>query len=209
MTPRNAGDGMANRLASPERRRGMAVAAATAASPLLGGWPLSASTQAASSPTPRHGTHGRRRKLGALDVSALGFGGLDASTGCYSPPKGRAEMVRLRRSAYDQGVDFFDTAEVYGPIVSQDVVGQALAPMRDKVTIATRFGFSLTPDSQAHGRTDSHIVVTHWPRHIDLAGVCAPVHRPCQRRSHRRPAPALPCALNTLRKPALQFSGGH
>ena len=160
MTHRNESASLDNFPASPERRQVIAVAAVVAASPMLGGFPQSASAQSASPPTVRRSIHSKRRKLGPLDVSALGLGCLDACTGFYSPPKERSEMVRLLRSAYDQGVDFFDTAEIYGPYISEEVVGQALAPMRDKVTIATKFGFSLTPDSQAHGRTDSR------PQHI-------------------------------------------
>jgi aryl-alcohol dehydrogenase-like predicted oxidoreductase len=79
-----------------------------------------------------------------LEVSALGFGcwGLDSS---YGQALDRAAAVRLIRQAFDRGVTFFDTAEVYGPYTNETLVGEALAPMRDQVVIATKFGFSIDP----------------------------------------------------------------
>ena len=86
-----------------------------------------------------------KRKLGksGLEVSALGLGcmGMSAS---YGEPKDRREMISLIRTAVDRGITFFDTAEVHGPFTNEDLVGEALAPVRDRVVIATKFGFDLS-----------------------------------------------------------------
>ncbi len=82
------------------------------------------------------------RKLGKLQVSELGFGCMSISAN-YGPPADRAEGIKVIRTAYEKGVTFFDTAEVYGPFTNEDLVGEALAPFRDKVVIATKFGFDL------------------------------------------------------------------
>lgn len=84
-----------------------------------------------------------RRQLGALDVSALGLGCMSMVAGFYThPAPNPKDMVALIRSALDRGVTFFDTAEVYGPFTSEEIVGEALQPVRDRVEIATKFGFS-------------------------------------------------------------------
>ena len=83
------------------------------------------------------------RKLGKLEVSALGFGNMTLSGGHYGPGVDRATGIRMIRDAYEQGVTFFDTAEVYGPYVNEELVGEALAPVRNKVSIATKFGFKI------------------------------------------------------------------
>jgi aryl-alcohol dehydrogenase-like predicted oxidoreductase len=87
------------------------------------------------------------RRLGRsdLEVSALGLGCMGMSFG-YGPAADRQEMIALIRSAVDQGVTFFDTAEVYGPFINEELVGDALAPFRDRVKIATKFGFTFLPD---------------------------------------------------------------
>jgi len=87
------------------------------------------------------------RTLGGdkLAVSAIGLGCMGMSFS-YGPPADTAEMITLIRAAVDQGVTFFDTAEVYGPFTNEALVGEALAPVRDKVVIATKFGFNLNPD---------------------------------------------------------------
>ena len=82
------------------------------------------------------------RNLGGLQVSELGFGCMSLS-GNYGPGVDHAQGIRMIRDAYDQGVTFFDTAEVYGPYVNEELVGEALAPVRDKVKIATKFGFAI------------------------------------------------------------------
>jgi aryl-alcohol dehydrogenase-like predicted oxidoreductase len=84
------------------------------------------------------------RKLGnsKLEVSALGLGCMGMSFG-YGPAADKNDMIALIRSAVEQGITFFDTAEVYGPFVNEELVGEALAPFRDKVVIATKFGFDI------------------------------------------------------------------
>ena len=77
-----------------------------------------------------------------LDVSAIGLGCMGMSHG-YGPPVDKQAMVALIRSAVDRGVTFFDTAEVYGPFTNEELVGEALEPVRDRVVIATKFGFDL------------------------------------------------------------------
>ena len=88
-----------------------------------------------------------KRTLGKSDlhVSALGLGCMGMSFS-YGPPADKKEMIGLIRSAVEQGVTFFDTAEVYGPFTNEELVGEALAPVRDQVVIATKFGFNLNPD---------------------------------------------------------------
>ena len=83
------------------------------------------------------------RKLGELEVSALGFGNMTLSGGTMGPGIDRAKGIRLIRDAYERGVTFFDTAEVYGPYVNEELVGEALGPFRNKVKIATKFGFKI------------------------------------------------------------------
>jgi aryl-alcohol dehydrogenase-like predicted oxidoreductase len=81
-----------------------------------------------------------KRKLGNLEVSAIGLGCMGMSYG-YGPAADRQEMIKLIRAAFDRGVTFFDSAEAYGPYVNEELVGEALAPLRGKVVIATKFGF--------------------------------------------------------------------
>ena len=90
------------------------------------------------------------RKLGrsGLEVSALGLGCMGMSVN-YGAPEDRSSMIRLMREAVDRGVTFFDTAEVYGPFTNEDLVGEGLAPVRDKVVIATKFGFDIDPKTHA------------------------------------------------------------
>jgi aryl-alcohol dehydrogenase-like predicted oxidoreductase len=87
-----------------------------------------------------------KRKLGksGLEVSAIGLGCMGLSYG-YGPAADRGEAIKLIRAAVDRGVTFFDTAEAYGPFKNEEVVGEALAPVRDKVVIATKFGFKFDP----------------------------------------------------------------
>jgi len=88
----------------------------------------------------------QKRKLGNsnLEVSALGLGCMGMSFS-YGPPKDKQEMTTLLRAAVDRGVTFFDTAEVYGPYINEELVGEALAPFRGKVVIATKFGWKIDP----------------------------------------------------------------
>lgn len=85
----------------------------------------------------------KNRKLGSLQVSELGFGNMSLSGGHYGPGVDRAQGIRMIREAHERGVTFFDTAEVYGPYVNEELVGEALAPIRNKVVIATKFGFKI------------------------------------------------------------------
>jgi aryl-alcohol dehydrogenase-like predicted oxidoreductase len=82
------------------------------------------------------------RKLGKLEVSELGSGCMSISAN-YGPPADRNQGIKVIRAAYEKGVTFFDTAEVYGPFTNEELVGEALAPFRDKVVIASKFGFDL------------------------------------------------------------------
>src|SRR5258705_7845547 len=86
----------------------------------------------------------RKRKLGALEVSELGFGIL-SFTSTYGQAPEKAESIRVIRGAHDLGVTLFDTAEVYGPWTNEALVGESLAPVRNEVVIATKFGFDVDP----------------------------------------------------------------
>src|ERR1044072_744011 len=92
----------------------------------------------------------QKRKLGSLEVSALGLGCMGMSFG-YGPAADKQEMISLIRSAVERGVTFFDTAEVYGPFKNEELVGEALAPLRDQVVIATKFGFKIGPNGEQVG----------------------------------------------------------
>jgi aryl-alcohol dehydrogenase-like predicted oxidoreductase len=94
----------------------------------------------------------QKRKLGKsnLEVSALGLGCMGMSFS-YGPPKDKQEMIALLRTAVERGVTFFDTAEVYGPFINEELVGEALAPFRKQVVIATKFGFDLDPKLDPRG----------------------------------------------------------
>jgi aryl-alcohol dehydrogenase-like predicted oxidoreductase len=89
----------------------------------------------------------QKRKLGKsnLEVSAIGLGCMGMSFG-YGPPADKKEMISLIRTAVERGVTFFDTAEVYGPFINEELVGEALAPFRDQVVIATKYGFAPDPN---------------------------------------------------------------
>jgi aryl-alcohol dehydrogenase-like predicted oxidoreductase len=90
----------------------------------------------------------QKRKLGksGLEISAVGLGCMGLSFG-YGPPVDKQQGIALIRSAVERGVTFFDTAEVYGPFTNEELVGEALAPVREKVVIATKFGFDVDPNS--------------------------------------------------------------
>src|SRR5271169_2151119 len=103
----------------------------------------------------------QKRQLGNsnLEVSALGLGCMGMSFG-YGLPGDREEMIALIRKAVERGVTFFDTAEVYGPFTNETLVGEALAPFRRQVVIATKFGFNLDPETGKQVGLDSR------PEHI-------------------------------------------
>jgi len=103
----------------------------------------------------------KNRKLGKsnLEVSAIGLGCMGMSFG-LGPAADKNEMLSLIRAAVDRGITFFDTAEVYGPFTNEELVGEALAPVRDRVAIATKFGFKAAPEGQRWSGLDSR------PEHI-------------------------------------------
>ena len=103
----------------------------------------------------------RKRKLGKsnLEVSALGLGCMGMSFG-YGPARDKQEMIPVIRAAVERGVTFFDTAEVYGPFTNEELVGEALAPFREQVVIATKFGFKIDPNTGKQSGLDSR------PEHI-------------------------------------------
>jgi aryl-alcohol dehydrogenase-like predicted oxidoreductase len=108
----------------------------------------------------------QKRKLGKsnLEVSALGLGCMGMSFS-YGPPKDKQEMTALLRAALDRGVTFFDTAEVYGPFINEELVGEALAPFRGRVVIATKFGFDLSGSDTRPGAAG----LNSRPEHIKQA----------------------------------------
>jgi aryl-alcohol dehydrogenase-like predicted oxidoreductase len=108
----------------------------------------------------------QKRKLGKsnLEVTAIGLGCMGMSFS-YGPPKDKKEMTELLHAAVDRGITFFDTAEVYGPFTNEELVGEALAPYRDKVVIATKFGFDLSGPDHKPGAAG----VTSRPEHIKRA----------------------------------------
>src|SRR4051794_11428909 len=103
----------------------------------------------------------QKRQLGrsGVEVSAIGLGCMGMSMN-YGPPEDRQAMIALIRSAVDRGVTFFDTAEVYGPFTNEELVGEALAPVRDRVVIATKFGFDIDPETRERRGLNSR------PEHI-------------------------------------------
>jgi aryl-alcohol dehydrogenase-like predicted oxidoreductase len=107
----------------------------------------------------------QKRKLGKsnLEVSALGLGCMGMSFS-YGPPKDKKEMTNLLHAAVDRGITFFDTAEVYGPFLNEELVGEALAPYRGKVVIATKFGFDVSGDTRP-----GTAGVNSQPAHLKLA----------------------------------------
>lgn len=106
----------------------------------------------------------KKRKLGSLEVSALGFGCMGLNY-AYGPALGKQQAINVIRTAVERGVTFFDTAESYGPFTNEALVGEALAPHREQVVIATKFGFDIAPDGQRRGGLNSR------PEHIkEVAG---------------------------------------
>ncbi|HEY2947296.1 MAG TPA: aldo/keto reductase [Micromonosporaceae bacterium] len=100
--------------------------------------------------------------IGGLEVSAIGFGCMGMSQSYGPNPGDRQQMIDLLRSAVERGVTFFDTAEVYGPFVNEELVGEALAPVRDQVVIATKFGFAFDEQGRQIG-------LSSRPEHIKRA----------------------------------------
>ncbi|NSL54992.1 aldo/keto reductase [Uliginosibacterium aquaticum] len=105
------------------------------------------------------------RTLGnGLEVSAIGLGCMSMTGSIYGPPADKQDMIRLLRAAHERGVTLFDTAEAYGPFINEELLGEALAPIRDRVVIATKFGFDIDPVTGQRGAgTNSR------PAHIKAA----------------------------------------
>jgi len=149
-------DGVENDSTSPpgeSTRRAFlkGAAAAVAAAPLLSGIASCASTPRREQSTAgRTLSASRRRRLGSLEVSSIGLGCMNVAWG-FGPPIDRQDAIRLVRAAYDRGVTFFDTAEAYGPFLSEEIVGEALASVRDQVVIASKFGFDIAPSGELRG----------------------------------------------------------
>ncbi len=102
----------------------------------------------------------QKRELRNLEVSAIGLGCMGMSFG-YGPAKDKTEMIALIRTAVESGVTFFDTAEVYGPLINEELVGEALAPYKERVVIATKFGWAPATDGEARWST-----LNSQPEHI-------------------------------------------
>lgn len=134
-----------NRKMQPGRRRflagGLALGVAAFLCPSPGETPYAADTASGDNEV-RRGTGMPRRMLGSLEVSAIGLGCLPM-VGYYGGSYEKKDMIALIRRAFESGVTFFDTAEVYGPHTSEEWVGEALAPVRNQVKIATKFGFGV------------------------------------------------------------------
>ncbi len=98
----------------------------------------------------------QKRKLGKsnLEVSAIGLGCMGMSFG-YGPAADKQEMISLIRAAVERGITFFDTAEIYGAYTNEELVGEALAPLREQVVIATKFGFKIDPNTGKQAGLDS------------------------------------------------------
>jgi len=124
-----------------DRRKFIAGTAAAAAGMVLGSKLSSANTLSLMDSASKNPAKLPTRKLGTLEVSAIGLGCMSMTSGAYNPPREKAEMVEVIRGAYDSGITFFDTAEIYGPFTNEEYVGEALKPFRDKVVIGSKFGF--------------------------------------------------------------------
>ena len=91
-----------------------------------------------------------RRRLGSLEVSAIGLGCMNLAWG-FGPPMEKRKAIELIREAYERGVTYFDSAEAYGPFISEEYIGEALAPVRNQVVIASKFGFDIGPSGELRG----------------------------------------------------------
>ena len=102
----------------------------------------------------------QKRSLGkrGLEVSAIGLGCMGL-TNAYGHTPDRQEMIALIRAAVERGVTFFDTAQVYGPFTNEELVGEALAPVRDQIVIATKFGFDFGPNGENRGLSGIHWIL--------------------------------------------------
>lgn len=161
------------------RRRFLAGGLAVGAAALLSSLHGMAHAAALSSPSATKNRQQPRslpqRRLGSLQVSAIGLGCLPM-VGYYGGTYAKKDMIALIRRAYDSGVTFFDTAEVYGPYTSEEWVGEALAPVRDKVIIATKFGFGV---EEGRPRPSTAVPTTSDGPWKVPYGACAPTTSTC------------------------------
>ena len=139
-----------------DRRKFFLASLGTAAASLTS----NASSAASATSIPPSATG--RRKLGSLEVSAIGLGCMEAS-GVYSAIPPRDQIIAVIRGAAERGVTFFDTAEAYGPFIAEEVTGEALAPFKGQVSIASKFGFQFDPATGRRGGLNSR------PEHIRKA----------------------------------------
>jgi aryl-alcohol dehydrogenase-like predicted oxidoreductase len=132
------------------RRDFLTTAAFAGATVVLSSVPLVGSQSQATSTTPSSGSSSKlsgRRKLGSLEVSSVGLGVQNMSRKYETIVPYRPEMINIIRAAYDRGVTFFDTAEAYGPFECERILGEGIAPFRDKVVITSKFGWNIDPET--------------------------------------------------------------
>src|SRR5438552_476559 len=129
------------------RRSFLLSARSLAATPLLGGIATQAFAQAAASSRPPAAEAIGRRRLGSLEVSSIGLGVQNMSRKYETTVPYRPEMIDIIRAAYDHGVTFFDTAEAYGPLECERILGESIAPFRNKVVITSKFGWNIDPET--------------------------------------------------------------
>ncbi|MDX1666998.1 MAG: aldo/keto reductase, partial [Saprospiraceae bacterium] len=121
------------------------------------GLTLASSAWAASKARSKGSSSDEKRQLGSLEVSPIGLGCMSMTSGSYNPPRSKAEMIPVIRGAVDRGVTFFDTAEVYGPFTNEELVGEALKPVRDQVVIGSKFGFNVGGGQWGRNSKPEHI----------------------------------------------------
>ena len=138
----NLGDNSAKRGFGLNRRSFLGVTGAVAAATITGGLSLSAKAERGGQPMGNG-----RRKLGSLEVSSMGLGVQNMSRSYETLVPYRPEMIQIIRAAFDQGVTFFDTAEAYGPLECERILGESIAPFRDKVVITSKFGWNIDPET--------------------------------------------------------------
>jgi hypothetical protein len=135
------------------RRRFMASTAMLGAAMAIGPLPGRSAEAQAISTKPTGSTSMKQRKLGMMTVSELGAGCMSISAN-YGPPAPKEQGLKTIRAAVENGVTFFDTAEVYGPLTNEELVGEALQPVRDQVKIATKFGYSIDGTAALNSRPE-------------------------------------------------------
>jgi aryl-alcohol dehydrogenase-like predicted oxidoreductase len=153
-----------NLTADISRRKFLVGSSAIAAASVLAGHPLSASSAALATTSGMAPTLSGRRKLGSLEVSAIGLGVQNMSRTYQTLIPSRPEMIKIIRTAFDRGVTFFDAAEAYGPHEVERILGEGVAPFRDKVAITSKFGWNIDLET---GRRLSGL--NSRPEHIKLA----------------------------------------